>query len=141
MKKRKFPWASNYVSRDFCQTEKPYGVSMTIPDQAMSLDVMLQRFSSGLPVTGRNDGFYDGDDYVPDYNSLDLVDIQEMKDEADFVVKRWNKSKIRKVDKQAALDKFDLDTADEDHLRSLEKVRGRTAANPDSKAKLPAEGD
>lgn len=62
--------------------------SLTVPDQSMSIKEMISRHSRGLPikgvsgltgydtVTGEDSDF---DDWMPDFRTLDLADIEEMK--------------------------------------------------------------
>lgn len=57
--------------------EVPVGVSMTIPDQSMSVQEILLRHSRGLSVPG--DGRvpqYFGDDVVPDLGRMDKIDLE-----------------------------------------------------------------
>lgn len=54
--------------------------SETVPDMALSMKEILSRFSSGLPVGGREE-FWDeeeGEGQGIDPRTLDLVDIEEM---------------------------------------------------------------
>jgi len=62
--------------------EKNYKVftqpSMTVPDQSMSIKTILERYSRGLPVGGRLDGYYDEEDTLPNPLTLDLAERQEL---------------------------------------------------------------
>lgn len=62
--------------------EKKYQIftmpSMTIPDQTMSIRTILDRYSRGLPIGGRVDEYYDEDDTLPDFRTLDLAERQEL---------------------------------------------------------------
>jgi hypothetical protein len=70
--------------------------SMTIPDQTMSIRTIVDRYTSGLPVTGFTP-VYDGEDfYMPDPKTLDLVDRAELaekvKEEVSSIKSRqWKK--------------------------------------------------
>lgn len=57
--------------------EKGGGISMTVPDQSMSLKEILDRFARGLPVTGARVPMYDEEDDMPDIRTLDLAERQE----------------------------------------------------------------
>jgi hypothetical protein len=51
--------------------------SMTIPDQTMSIRTIVDRYARGLPVTAFTP-VYEGEDYIPDPKTLDLVERQEL---------------------------------------------------------------
>jgi len=51
--------------------------SMTIPDQTMSIRTIVDRYAKGLPVTSFTP-IYEGEDYIPDPKTLDLVERQEL---------------------------------------------------------------
>jgi hypothetical protein len=56
--------------------------SMTIPDQTMSINEIMRRFASGLPLGGQRVPEYDGeDDLLEGVNpkTLDLSEIQQLK--------------------------------------------------------------
>lgn len=61
------------------------GESMTVPDQAMSIQEMLRRAASGLPLDGGKVPMYEGDEDTedddlighPDLSKMDLVDRAE----------------------------------------------------------------
>jgi len=52
--------------------------SMTVPDQTMSIRTILERYSRGLPIGGRLDEYYDEEDDLPDFRTLDLAERQEL---------------------------------------------------------------
>jgi hypothetical protein len=54
--------------------------SITVPDQTMSIRTILERHSRGLPIGGRLDEYYDGDNDLPDPRTLDLAERQELAD-------------------------------------------------------------
>jgi hypothetical protein len=72
--------------------------SQTVPDQTMSMRTILERYARGLPVGGRLDEYYDEDDTMPDYRTLDLVDIQNLKDEVKETFEKHKKKVINNVD-------------------------------------------
>lgn len=51
--------------------------SMTIPDQTMSIRTIVDRYARGLPVTSFTP-IYEGEEYIPDPKTLDLVERHEM---------------------------------------------------------------
>lgn len=55
--------------------------SLTVPDQSMSVDEILQRFATGRPIPDLSSKMtYTGDQYLPDLKRLDLVEQQELID-------------------------------------------------------------
>lgn len=72
--------------------------SLTIPDQTMSLETLLERYTRGLPIGGRSDVYYDEDDTMPDYKTLDLAEIQELREEVKTTFEKHRKKVINNVD-------------------------------------------
>lgn len=72
--------------------------SMTIPDQTMSIRTILERHSRGLPVGGSLDVYYDEDDTMPDYRTLDLSEIADLKQEVKDTIEKHKKKVINNVD-------------------------------------------
>lgn len=66
---------ANDFPKNYRKIEQP---SLTIPDQTMSIKTILERYSRGLPIGGRNDMYYDEDDDLPDPRTLDLAERQEL---------------------------------------------------------------
>lgn len=58
--------------------EEPTGVSITVPDQTLSLRTLLDRHTRGLPVP-MNQGTYSDQD-LPDLNRLDFTEIDALKE-------------------------------------------------------------
>lgn len=82
--------------------EKNTGVSMTIPEQAMTIKEIVSRYASGLPVSGARVPIYTGeDDDMPDLEHMDLADREaaliEAKERLDEI-----KSKLSAKAKAAA---------------------------------------
>lgn len=48
--------------------------SATIPDQSLSVKDILQRYANGLPLGGAKVPVYNGEDYIPDLDRLDLAE-------------------------------------------------------------------
>jgi len=76
---------SNWLNYD--HTQQQYEVnkqkSLTIPDQAMSIKEILNRYARGLDVEGFRPIYDDEDitldDYMPDPRKMDLAERQEYK--------------------------------------------------------------
>lgn len=57
-------------------------VSETIPDQSMPIRTILSRFVRGESIKGAaGEALYFGEEYVPEPRKLDLVDLQEMREQ------------------------------------------------------------
>ena len=59
---------------------------------------MKVRYARGLPVGGRTDIVYDEDDTMPDYRTLDLTEIAELKQEVKDTFEKHRKKVINNVD-------------------------------------------
>lgn len=80
------------------------GVSMTIPDQTMSIREIMKRFASGLPIDGEKVPIYDGEeDAMPDMSKMDLAERQEWLEQAKTelaeVKARIEEEKLKKAKK------------------------------------------
>jgi len=82
--------------------EKKYKIftqpSLTVPDQSMSIKTIIDRYTRGLPIGGRLDDYYDEDDIMPDYRTLDLSEIQQLQDEVKSTFEKHRKKVINNVD-------------------------------------------
>lgn len=82
--------------------EKNYKIftqpSQTVPDQTMSIKTILERYTRGLPIGGRTDIYYDEDDTMPDYRTLDLAEIQELREDVKQTFEKHRKKVINNVD-------------------------------------------
>nr|QJB19327.1 MAG: hypothetical protein [Microvirus sp.] len=56
------------------------GLSMTVPDQAMTIQELYRRFANGEPLGAEREAYYDEDD-LNNYDGLDPISIAEMKEE------------------------------------------------------------
>lgn len=77
------------------------GVSMTIPDQTMSLREIMRRFNAGLPIEGVKVPLYDDEDApLVDIATLDLAEreaaAREAREELDSL-----KDRIKEAQQQA----------------------------------------
>lgn len=81
--------------------EHPVGESMTVPDQAMSLRTILERYTQGLPLTNvhMREPLY-SDEEFPDLDRMDLSEIQELRDQTKYDIQRLDSElkKRRKVE-------------------------------------------
>lgn len=54
---------------------------LTRPDGFKSMSEILTKFSQGIPLTGRNNPVYNLDWIHPDLDHMDLVEVEELKEE------------------------------------------------------------
>lgn len=62
--------------------------SMTIPDQTMSIQTILHRYASGLPVGGEKIPVYNGEEFTPDIEHMDLADRQQYLEQVKYNIKQ-----------------------------------------------------
>lgn len=55
--------------------EKGGGISLTVPDQTLSLQTLLERFTRGQSVATLTPVFH-GDQEFPDFDRMDAVDLE-----------------------------------------------------------------
>jgi hypothetical protein len=81
--------------------EKLSNLSMTIPDQTMSIRTILERHSRGLPIDGMKIPIWEGEENdLPDWRRLDLAERQELSylytNEIKDIKQKYNK--VDKID-------------------------------------------
>jgi hypothetical protein len=84
--------------------------SMTVPDQTMSIQTILERYARGLPIGGRTDEWYDEDDTMPDYRTLDLTEIAELKQSVKDTIESYQKNVSTNVDNNVDNSEGDIKT-------------------------------
>lgn len=76
--------------------------SMTIPDQTLPIREILARYAKGLPVSVKTPIYEGEDNNLPDPRTLDLVDIQNLKEQVKEEIKELGKRAIKEdADKKA----------------------------------------
>lgn len=74
--------------------------SLTVPDQSMSIQEILNRYARGLPLDGQRVPVYHGEDNIfPDPKYMDLVDRAEFAEAAQEEIDRIKKSRYGKKKK------------------------------------------
>lgn len=73
--------------------------SLTVPDQALTIKQMLERFARGLPISNGKTPLY-GSETGVNTKTLDFVDMQAIAMEAGEKVKGHNKGKAKAEAKQ-----------------------------------------
>lgn len=77
--KFKTPYNNHLFPKRYEINKQP---SMTIPDQAMTITEILERHTRGIPFTAGKVPIYEGDEPKPDFNRMDLSEIQQTVEEA-----------------------------------------------------------
>lgn len=76
--------------------------SLTVPDQSMSVQEILDRYARGLPIGGSRVPIFDEEDDMPDTTHMDLADIQMLKetyaDELQIIEKKRSKRSQKPAD-------------------------------------------
>lgn len=86
--------------------------SLTVPDQTMSIKTILERYARGLPIGGRTDEFYDEDDTMPDYRSLDLTEISELQKNVKDTIENYKNNVSTFVDNSVDNSEGVIETAE-----------------------------
>ena len=55
-------------------------VIITIPNQALTVQEIMQRFASGRPIPKSVNMMYTGDDYTPDVRRMDISEYEDLKE-------------------------------------------------------------
>lgn len=94
--------------------------SMTVPDDTYSVRQIMARFASGIMPSGK-EGHFDGEDiFIPNLDQLDLVELQELRDEAMANIREAEELHRAASKKQAELDdKKRFDEAVETRLKEM----------------------
>lgn len=69
-------------------------VIVTIPNQALTVQEIMQRFASGRPIPKSVNMMYTGDDYTPDVRRMDISEYEDLK-EATRIELEQLQSKLR----------------------------------------------
>lgn len=63
--------------------------SMTIPNQAMTIPELLDRYARGLPLDQGKKPIYHGEEFVPDLDRMDLSEIHDLKQNVDQTIRTY----------------------------------------------------
>lgn len=100
--------------------------SETQPDEVLSIREMLENHVRGLPVSGSSgEGVYLPEEvgYVPDLRSLDLTEIEDLRDQYALSIDE-TKKKLAEADKAAkelAVQKAEEERQDKEALKAFRK--------------------
>lgn len=102
--------------------ERGGGLSMTVPDQSLSVKEIMFRYSKGLPIGGERVPIYHGEDeFLPDYAFLDLAEQEDLK--------RATADEIAEYRKKLSKARVDLKKSEK-----VEKVKDEVSIPPVSPA-------
>jgi len=100
------------------------GTSMTVPDQAMTVQEIIKRSRNGGVInTNKWEAVYNGDILLPDVSKMDFTDLEEYRN-----VLTNKKLQVEKEYKeyQEATSNMDKQTFDDKLLSALEKIAERS---------------
>lgn len=84
-----------------CLGQKEFGPVLVVPNQAMSLEEILERFTRGEPVAvGRDISYHESDDDLEKVSKMDLVDRDEYIEKLKQTQKDFDKQEKRKAAKE-----------------------------------------
>lgn len=117
-------------------TTKP---SMTVPNEAMSIQEIMRRHSKGLPLGGNNaqyddteDGDIDFDDFMPNLQTMDLADRAEYlaaaKLHLEDVKKKLNA--LASAREQQRKDRQKQEAEDKAELKRIREARQKASSTP-----------
>lgn len=92
--------------------EKLSNINLTVPDLAMSVQEIMKRHANGLTVHETRVAIYNGEEIVPDYERMDLVDKENLRnlviDEIKGIRKEYrdNMAKYKAEEQKKAEDAF-----------------------------------
>lgn len=116
---------SNFNYKEL-KNERKFGISQTIPDQTMSMRTLLERHARGLSLTavGKEEIFDENQDLTRgiDTRTLDLVDIQEIKEEFQSLEEKNKMEQEERVKARAEAKK--LKEQEEFRKKLEEEIRG-----------------
>jgi hypothetical protein len=112
-----------FNAKEYNDNEQNFAPSLTIPDQAMSVREILQRFANGLPLGGSNEPIWEGEDGDGiDPRRLDLAERQELEIAArQELAEIEERLKSKKVEKSTAkLKKEDIEDIQSQDVSTLD---------------------
>lgn len=95
---------SQYKSRNNAEPAKGevnYSPSLTIPNEAMSLREIMDRYARGLPLSRSNKTeVYHGEEEMPDLHTMDLSEIHDLAEANTARLKDYNDFQRRQQEQQ-----------------------------------------
>lgn len=71
-----------FLDIDYSQPEVNNLPSETIPDESLTVQEIMTRFARNMPINASNrEPIYHGDQFVPDFEHMDLADREQYLDE------------------------------------------------------------
>lgn len=125
----------NVFNPPYGMEEKTNKISMSVPDQSLSVIEILKRYAKGLPLGGQRVPIYEDDDIegMPDVSKMDLADRQEyfetVKDEVTKIKNDFNANQKSSAAKAAA-EKKKLETTGNLHTGNNDANGSKPVPNP-----------
>lgn len=125
---------TNYNGKHLPKSREHFTMpSETIPDEALTINEILTRFSRGLPVTGVKQPVFHGDEtYLPDYRSLDLAEIEDWQEQTRNTLKEGESAAERRKLRKAF--QAGQQKAKEDALQQQQSQTQKPQENADNKS-------
>ena len=109
---------------EFNDNEKDFSPSLTVPDQALSVRQILERYANGLPLGGTNEPIWEGEDGDGiDPRRLDLAERQELeiaaRQELAEIEERLKSKKVEKIKGKLTPEQIqDIESQDVENINS-----------------------
>nr|WAE43355.1 MAG: hypothetical protein [Microviridae sp.] len=96
--KNKFKCQGTYDYIKDSDPEIPSGESMTVPDEALTINEILNRFTHGIAPNVTGDGYYSDTDDYDDIDPIinDLTDLDDIRSELQTTYEQVENAKKRK---------------------------------------------
>ena len=104
-----------FNANEFNDNESEFSPSLTVPDQALSVRQILERYANGLPLGGSNESIWEGEEgFERDPETLDLAEREELAEKARQELKEINERIKQKVAEKKAKKRSEItDVKDE----------------------------
>lgn len=109
---------------------------LTRPDGAKSMSEILKRFAQGIPLSGRSNPVFNESWEYPDLSHMDLVEIDDLKEEMSRTVNVRRKAVMEKHLKDKKLDDDKKRKELEDSIRK-ELLAGERGGDKKSSSDVP----
>lgn len=103
----------------------PFPPSITVPDQSLSLEEILQRFTRGEPIqAGHDTSYHESEDDLEKVSHMDLVDREEYVDKLKITQANYDKQEKRKA-------KAEKERLEKIALEEIKAEQQKKGASPD----------
>lgn len=93
-------------------------ISLTIPDETMSIKEILIRYAKGLPIGGINQNpIYDENSNGINLKTLDLVDLQELQRDNQEMIRNYKKTLQNIAEENQRIQEVKIQNADQEEAQ------------------------